>query len=506
MTLKECIEKQTPKTIEKINKEYSDTKLTKEQLEEQIFLSFPVKSLTFTDKELKCLYNLKENKKTDKIEKYLTNMGFVYKIKDKYILPEEISMLIEALKSPEYKKERLIFIISFYILSNGVIEITKLVELINKSGVKVTKEEVKKYAKANDLIIEKEKVYLDEMAKKESKTIADYVNEYKVFNLKKIINIVNIKENYLPQELSKKLKNKVSKKYNFDMIINYIIFSISLGVNEELLINSLLENKTIKLTKKEKEELLELIEHVSNIIPKWIYGGYSLFEMLGLEDEREMAIKEIASKRNFLDSLEEIYDYILAYLNINGVIDIDVLMDILNSHNSLNITKKEIIQTIEDDDYIKVYKNYLNILDNDAESIKMLLEIKEKNKEYKKIDDPNKILDEYDNNFKEFETLLKEYNIIGEAKDMILSAMMLHSIDEQSLQIISKYYKLNINSKDTKQIIKELNSVRRQMRCWELNGFKPSEINNSISSKEKIGRNDLCPCGSGLKHKKCCGK
>ena len=24
--------------------------------------------------------------------------------------------------------------------------------------------------------------------------------------------------------------------------------------------------------------------------------------------------------------------------------------------------------------------------------------------------------------------------------------------------------------------------------------------------KEKVGRNDLCPCGSGLKYKKCCGK
>jgi hypothetical protein len=24
--------------------------------------------------------------------------------------------------------------------------------------------------------------------------------------------------------------------------------------------------------------------------------------------------------------------------------------------------------------------------------------------------------------------------------------------------------------------------------------------------ESKVGRNDLCPCGSGLKHKKCCGK
>ena len=26
-----------------------------------------------------------------------------------------------------------------------------------------------------------------------------------------------------------------------------------------------------------------------------------------------------------------------------------------------------------------------------------------------------------------------------------------------------------------------------------------------IVRKEKIGRNDLCPCGSGKKYKKCCG-
>lgn len=34
------------------------------------------------------------------------------------------------------------------------------------------------------------------------------------------------------------------------------------------------------------------------------------------------------------------------------------------------------------------------------------------------------------------------------------------------------------------------------------------EQNGSTSAQEphKIGRNDLCPCGSGKKYKKCCGK
>ncbi len=33
-----------------------------------------------------------------------------------------------------------------------------------------------------------------------------------------------------------------------------------------------------------------------------------------------------------------------------------------------------------------------------------------------------------------------------------------------------------------------------------LNWPKPREV------EEKVGRNEPCPCGSGKKHKKCCGK
>jgi len=33
-----------------------------------------------------------------------------------------------------------------------------------------------------------------------------------------------------------------------------------------------------------------------------------------------------------------------------------------------------------------------------------------------------------------------------------------------------------------------------------LNWPKPKE------AEKKVGRNELCPCGSGKKHKKCCGK
>ncbi|WP_423777530.1 SEC-C metal-binding domain-containing protein, partial [Clostridium tyrobutyricum] len=29
---------------------------------------------------------------------------------------------------------------------------------------------------------------------------------------------------------------------------------------------------------------------------------------------------------------------------------------------------------------------------------------------------------------------------------------------------------------------------------------------NTVQNKIKIGRNDLCPCGSGKKYKNCCGR
>ena len=34
----------------------------------------------------------------------------------------------------------------------------------------------------------------------------------------------------------------------------------------------------------------------------------------------------------------------------------------------------------------------------------------------------------------------------------------------------------------------------------------PQAKTSAMTTKEKVGRNDPCPCGSGKKYKKCCGK
>ena len=36
--------------------------------------------------------------------------------------------------------------------------------------------------------------------------------------------------------------------------------------------------------------------------------------------------------------------------------------------------------------------------------------------------------------------------------------------------------------------------------------YKEQKLSTTVVKDKKIGRNDPCPCGSGLKYKKCCGK
>mgnify|MGYP000781382307 len=36
--------------------------------------------------------------------------------------------------------------------------------------------------------------------------------------------------------------------------------------------------------------------------------------------------------------------------------------------------------------------------------------------------------------------------------------------------------------------------------------YKEQKLSTTIVKGKKIGRNDPCPCGSGKKYKKCCGK
>lgn len=61
-----------------------------------------------------------------------------------------------------------------------------------------------------------------------------------------------------------------------------------------------------------------------------------------------------------------------------------------------------------------------------------------------------------------------------------------------------------------------LGNLRNTLPLWELNGWSTTEQIEMATGQKvfvddfgrplKIGRNDPCPCGSGKKYKKCCGR
>ena len=83
-----------------------------------------------------------------------------------------------------------------------------------------------------------------------------------------------------------------------------------------------------------------------------------------------------------------------------------------------------------------------------------------------------------------------EYKIEG--ADMFDA--MIHNIQYDTVKYVFKA-RLVENSLQRKEVAKPIStsgdgSVRRE----------------PIRKEHKVGRNDPCPCGSGLKYKKCCGK
>ena len=57
-------------------------------------------------------------------------------------------------------------------------------------------------------------------------------------------------------------------------------------------------------------------------------------------------------------------------------------------------------------------------------------------------------------------------------------------------------------------VLKSEEDVKREqkMKPTETNSGDGTEKNRPVKKGEKVGRNDPCPCGSGLKYKKCCGR
>lgn len=79
--------------------------------------------------------------------------------------------------------------------------------------------------------------------------------------------------------------------------------------------------------------------------------------------------------------------------------------------------------------------------------------------------------------------------------------------DDTEIELDIDYKKLFYNMKDAKaKWLFKLNSWKNVLSGEEIAEVTRNYSEDNIAHSEKIGRNDPCPCGSGKKYKKCCGK
>lgn len=76
---------------------------------------------------------------------------------------------------------------------------------------------------------------------------------------------------------------------------------------------------------------------------------------------------------------------------------------------------------------------------------------------------------------------------------------------DPSFLFLSKHLHVSTDE-DKKMLLALLQAAQDSIHTWALKGNKRKKTHVQAPVSIKVGRNDPCPCGSGKKHKKCCGK
>ncbi len=474
---------------------------------EYILSEFIAKMLFFKEKDLEHIKNLIAQKQPlEQIDPEFLASLFVFKEENTYIVPTELKELYNQIIEKGVQEEKCNLAMNFYLRNNGVLDINKLLELLEYSGFSLTKSKLLKIIKTNeDYIVKKDLIYFNELALSIDKN--EHIHQqkqqqpYHEYTLEEIMAYMILEEqldysNEISKILAKQVKNKNRRNDISDMIYN----TVRIGYNYSTSVYEILDDLKVNLSKEEKEKLEELMDEIYDSTPSWELNGYCGAELYNNEDSTNEIFEQLPLE-------EQIQFLIHAYLEMNGVIEIEILRKILKEEHHLDFSRKKIIDYAHQIEGIKVTGKYLHVDGMQQEDIKNITQYKDQLDKYKVIDNIDEFLDEQNEIVDRIVDLGARYNVAEEAMDNINSFMYLGFFNDEILKEILSIFNVKMLPKQYKTFLKELIDIQKNMRLWSLNGYKKSELVALNSKKsEKIGRNDLCPCGSGLKYKKCCGK
>lgn len=232
----------------------------------------------------------------------------------------------------------------------------------------------------------------------------------------------------------------------------------------------------------------------------------------------------------------QVREYIISILNLYGIVKIDWAVDLFNRYYEPKVTNVEIVELVKKDMRLacqsKIMEEYIveeTIYALDKTNFKDFLEARIKRDYYipsqellEKVNDETYY--ETNLNIERLKTfLIKNYGVSSEkAEEIIIAITLLARVDcdrtGKTMEIImEEIANLGIEFESLSQIneiIKYIAPVINHTRKWVNKGFtavelSPHTFDEKTGQKVKVldvGRNAACPCGSGKKYKKCCGR
>lgn len=217
------------------------------------------------------------------------------------------------------------------------------------------------------------------------------------------------------------------------------------------------------------------------------YGVISKENSIKILNRTKPNLINIFNKYLYIINYEYEYNYVISVINK------ELKKYIIIFNDNLNDSEVDEILSIQGDYKYFTYDEYLKLADMIFE--RNLLS-------YKKLD--KYLIKYFKTNAQEAEEIIDKY--------IIEQQMNKSKANENLMYNVSKTYKV-----DDEQLVKRVHTeifdmiknISNQMPQWMLKGNVKTKEYDTEDKKikiGKIGRNQLCPCGSKRKYKHCCGK
>lgn len=250
-------------------------------------------------------------------------------------------------------------------------------------------------------------------------------------------------------------------------------------------------------------------------------------------EEVRAAYREIVAEGFYAqkERADLIHAYAMAAVNLYGVISQEDLIRIFNSQNGKSLTGDEMFPALIrhialECGYVLWEEFLVNAAfgDNEFRDVPDLLNRVGDKPRY--VPEKAEFLKYADPGYYEptVSTALMEHYLTGDAGldravtwevlDDLHYAIVLEVSPIELLNILHNYGVI-IPSNALQIVLDILSNMANSTRLWSNNGHTPNEIfahyekkhlKKLPARKAKTGRNDPCPCGSGKKYKRCCGR